>query len=69
MCAPIILEAGIQVASETPKECSYCGEESSRLVIKPQAYAIEGEVMANISFTDQATWLCLECLVCDIEES
>lgn len=69
MCKLIVSEAGVQVAGEAPIECSYCGEESDRLVAKPQAYAIDGSVMVNVSFTGETTWLCLECLTFDIEES
>lgn len=69
MCKLILSEMGVQVKGDAPTECSYCGEEDVRLVVKPQAYAIDGAVMVNVNLTEDTNWICLECLIFDVENS
>ena len=50
-----------------PKQCTYCDEEKSFLMLKPQSMVVNGEVFVNVNLTNTTRWICLECLSLDMD--
>lgn len=62
-----ILETQHLIKEPAPKCCSYCDEEKSFLMIKPNAFTHKGEILINVNHTKNPLWTCLDCFSMELD--